>query len=202
MRKFEKFFPALCPNVPGCFVTEVKGVLYVLIYLQVIDVPEERGKFERLYHEYQGLMYYVANRILNNPHEAEEVVHDAFLAVLENFSKISEVECPKTRSFLVTIVENKAINLYNRKKRHPQEKISPAMADPKDMERHAEDPLARCILRLPPQYREVILLRYEQGFTPKEVAEILGKSMDATYKLEQRAKSRLEELCQEEGIII
>ena len=25
MRKFEKFFPALCPNVPGCFVTEVKG---------------------------------------------------------------------------------------------------------------------------------------------------------------------------------
>lgn len=180
----------------------LRGVLYVLIYLQAIDVPEERGKFERLYHEYQGLMYYVANRILNNPHEAEEVVHDAFLAVLENFSKISEVECPKTRSFLVTIVENKAINLYNRKKRHPQEKISPAMADPKDMERHAEDPLARCILRLPPQYREVILLRYEQGFTPKEVAEILGKSMDATYKLEQRAKSRLEELCQEEGIII
>ena len=76
-------------------------MLYVLIYLQVIDVPEERGKFERLYHEYQGLMYYVANRILNNPHEAEEVVHDAFLAVLENFSKISEVECPKPGPFLL-----------------------------------------------------------------------------------------------------
>ena len=43
-------------------------------------------------------------------------------------------------------------------------------------------------------------MRYEQGFTPKEVSEILGKSMDATYKLEQRAKAKLEKLCREEGI--
>lgn len=172
----------------------------MLVYLQAVDTPEERQTFERLYQKYQGLMYYVANRILNNSHEAEEVVHDAFLAVLENFSAISEVESPKTKSFLVTVVENKAINLYNRKKRHPQEDIPPTMADPADMERRAEDPLARCILRLPPKYREVILLRYEQGFSPKEVAKITGCSIDAAYKLEQRAKAKLAELCRKEGL--
>lgn len=175
-------------------------MLSILVSLQKADTPQARSKFERLYLKYHGLMYYIANRILNNPHEAEEVVHDAFVAVLENFSAISDVECPKTKSFLVTVVENKAINLYNRKKRHPQEEIPPAMADPADMERRAEDPLARCILRLPPKYREVILLRYEQGFSPKETAKILNCSLAAAYKLEQRAKAKLEELCREEGL--
>ena len=50
-------FSLLCVQISqAALLQRLRGVLYVLIYLQVIDVPEERGKFERLYHEYQGLM--------------------------------------------------------------------------------------------------------------------------------------------------
>ena len=67
----------------------------MLIYLQMIETPEERSKFESIYLLYRDTMYAVAYRILQNPQDAEDAVHHAFLKVLENFSKISEVDCPK-----------------------------------------------------------------------------------------------------------
>ena len=53
----------------------------MLIYLQAIESEEERSKFEQLYFQYRGLMYHVAMRILNNPHSAEDAVHQAFLFI-------------------------------------------------------------------------------------------------------------------------
>lgn len=38
----------------------------MLIYLQVIDAPEDRDQFITLYETYRGLMFYVANQILQN----------------------------------------------------------------------------------------------------------------------------------------
>ena len=89
----------------------------MLVYLAVIDEPAQKTKFETVYHQYRGLMYYVAYRILNNASDAEDAVHDAFIKIAENIKKISEPVCPKTQSYVVTIVENKAIDLYRRKQR-------------------------------------------------------------------------------------
>jgi RNA polymerase sigma-70 factor (ECF subfamily) len=55
-------------------------------------------------------MFYVAMKILHNEHNAEDAVHQAFLSILENLDKISNVECPKTQSYIVIIVERKAID--------------------------------------------------------------------------------------------
>ena len=62
-------------------------------------------------------MFHVANQILRNDQDAEDAVHDAFLAIAEHIRKFSRLERHKTRAFVVTIVENKAIDLYRRKAR-------------------------------------------------------------------------------------
>ena len=62
-------------------------------------------------------MYHVAYKILNNKHDAEDVVHSAFIKVAENIQKIGDPVCPKTQNYVVTIVENKAIDLYRANKR-------------------------------------------------------------------------------------
>ena len=67
----------------------------MLIYLQAIESEEERSKFEQLYSQYRGLMYHVAMKILNNPHSAEDAVHQAFLSIIENLKKIPDVKCLK-----------------------------------------------------------------------------------------------------------
>lgn len=169
----------------------------MLIYLQMIDTPEDRSKFELLYLEYRGLMFHVANKILHNEQDAEDTVHQAFLKVAENIEKIGDPKCPKTQSYIVTIAENKAIDLYRRRQKHPMVALNDDLPGVAAMYA-GENTLAACILKLPARYREVILLRYFQGYSVKEAAALLGLSLSAASKLNQRAKNRLRELYEKE----
>ena len=169
----------------------------MILYLQMIDAPKDRSKFERLYLAYRDLMFYVANQILHNEQDAEDAVHQAFLKVAERIEKIGDPNCPKTRGYLVTIVENKAIDLYRRRKKHPMVELSDTLPGISAVY-EGENLLAACILKLPARYREVILLRYFQGYSVKEMAGMLGMSLAAAAKLDQRAKNRLRDLYERE----
>ena len=136
----------------------------MLIYLQVIDAPEDRDQFITLYETYRGLMFYVANQILQNEQDAEDAVHDAFLSVAEHIKKFSRLERHKTKAFLVTIVENKAIDLY-RKKTHRKEEILWEETTGLAPAYEPEDGLTRCILKLPARYREFLRLKHELGYS-------------------------------------
>ena len=169
----------------------------MMIYLQMIDTPEDRSKFEFLYMEYRGLMFHVANKILHNEQDGEDTVHQAFLKVAENIEKIGDPKCPKTQGYIVTIAENKAIDLYRRRQKRQVVELSDDLPGVTAIY-GGENTLAACILKLPARYREVILLRYYQGYSVKEVAAILGLSLSAASKLNQRAKNRLRELYEKE----
>lgn len=86
----------------------------MMIYLLLIDTPDDKRKFEKLYIAYKQTMFYVANRILKNEHSSEDVVHQAFMRVIDHLDKIDDVECHKTRAFLVTITEHIAIDYYRK----------------------------------------------------------------------------------------
>lgn len=154
----------------------------MFLYLAMIDSDADKSKFEILYSEYKNLMYYTANRILRNSSDAEDVVHQAFLKVIEILDTISSPRCHKTRALLVTITEHKAIDLYREKQRRnvlplAEEYIGAAPA--------AE------IASLPPRYRSVLLLRYDCGYSNAEIAEILDTTEPNVRKLIQRAKEKL-----------
>ena len=171
----------------------------MLVYLAMIDEPEQKSKFELVYQKYRGLMYYVANRILNNTADAEDAVHDAFLKIAETIKNISDPVCPKTQSYVVTIVEHKAIDLYRKKQRQG----TLPLEETDNLSTGTNEPLglAECIVKLPPSYRQVIMLRYHQGLSCKEVAVVLGISLTAAQKLDQRAKGKLRQLAEKEGIL-
>ena len=77
----------------------------MVIYLQMIDDPRDRSKFEQLYTKYKDLMHYTAYKILRNDRDAEDAVHDAFLAIVRNIEKISFYN----DSFQVQIYHNNQI---------------------------------------------------------------------------------------------
>lgn len=85
----------------------------MIVYLQLIDTAEDRSKFEQLYEQYKQLMFYTAFQILKRPQDAEDAVHLAFLSIAENISRISDLDCPKTRAYIVTIVERKGTVIYD-----------------------------------------------------------------------------------------
>ena len=55
----------------------------MLIYLSMIETPESRSKFETIYETYKQLMFYIANNILHDARDAEDIVHEAFLKIIE-----------------------------------------------------------------------------------------------------------------------
>ena len=59
----------------------------MLIYLQVIETPADKSKFEELYEEYQGLAYHVAYKKINHVQDAEDVVQHVFMKIAENIKK-------------------------------------------------------------------------------------------------------------------
>lgn len=172
----------------------------MLIYLQMIDTPEERSKFEQIYLEYKGLMFHVAYDILHNEQDAEDAVHQAFVKVAENIKKIGEPMCPKTHGYIVTIVESKAIDQYRKRQKHQTVELIDDIQGT-DAYYEGDNDLTKCILKLPARYREMVLLRYHHGYTVREIAKMLGLSLPAAIKLDQRAKNKLKKLCEEAGIL-
>lgn len=172
----------------------------MFIYLQMITSPIEESKFKKIYILYKDILYAAAFAILRNEHDAEDAVHHAFVKIAENIKKISDPECPQTKGYVVTIVENTAINLYRRKKRHPSVPLNEETIG-LTVEYTGANELARCMAKLPPRYRQVLLLKYHHGYSTREIANMLGLTAANTAKIEQRAKAKLEILCKEEEIL-
>lgn len=171
----------------------------MLMYLQAIDSAQKRSKFEEVYRLYRDYMYRVAFAILRNPQDAEDAVQSSFVRVAENIGRIGDARSLGTRSFLVTIVRNIAIDLYRRKRRFLQGEYVDAVVGVENTYR-GENGVAKCMLKLPEKQRNVLVLKYCHGYELKEVAKMLGISYQNALKTEQRAKEKLRALCQEEGI--
>lgn len=182
-----------------------RGELYMmLIYLALLETAEDKAKFEQLYDRYMKQMYRVAFSVLHNQHDAEDAVHEAFVSLTDCLDGVKEIDSPQTKSLLSMITQRKAIDIYRanqRRKNVPIEdtlNLTPAPSQLQAIE-DASD-LARAIAMLPDSYREVILLRYDNGFSEREVGQICDLTESNTHKRIERAKKKLRKICDEMGI--
>ena len=153
--------------------------------------------FLKLKEKYGGLMLWIARDILRDPRDVDDAMQEAFLTIYKEISKISDIEHPKTKGYIVTIIRSKSINIYNRNKRHEEEPLEENLAAP------PEDigALGACMLRLEPRKRDMLLLKYHYGYSVKEIAEMMELPVESAYKLHQQAKSELEAMCRKEGLL-
>lgn len=173
----------------------------MMMYLSMIETPADRDKFEQIYLKYRKLMFHVANKILKNPHDSEDAVQQAFVSIIKNLEMFSEIECHKTRSSIVLITERKAIDIIRTSHR---DKLLPLNEDingitiplPGDMG------IADAMARLPSRYREILLLKFDNGYSNKELAALVGISEAGIRQLICRARKTLEEELQKEEIFI
>lgn len=168
----------------------------MLIYLASIGTESGKSKFVQLYEAYQGLMFHTAFRLLRQPEDAEDAVHEAFLYLAKNISKISEPVSQKTKAYVVLIVESRAIDQLRRRKRRPTVPLEDWQGI--ETQPQGDDHLADCMLRLPAAERQVLWLKYYHGYELKEMGPMLGLSYDAVARLHRKAKDHLRELYEEE----
>lgn len=167
------------------------------IYLSALETAEDKAEFENLYMQYKQKMYAVAYKILHNVEDAEDAVHNAFIAIADNFEKVKSIPCHKTEAYIVIIVRNISINIYNQNKKSAERfsefddsKVSVEMDffENIDMEE-----LIKIISALPLIYKDILFLHYRDEYTYKEIADMLNISNETVRKRIERAKKLLKE---------
>jgi RNA polymerase sigma-70 factor (ECF subfamily) len=147
---------------------------------------------------YSALLFRVAHSVLRSRTEAEDVVQDAFVRVLEHRRSLPEVR--DMRVWLVRIVWNLALD---RRRRIRPEQLDEIFAGtlaarnlPADRaldEAQRIGSVLREMERLPKGERHVLLLSAIEELGTAEMAEVLGRSESAVRALLFRARARLRE---------
>lgn len=152
----------------------------------------------------QGLMLYL-NTYVGNPHVAEELTEDTFVKLA--------VKKPRFRgesafgTWLFAIGRRVALDHLRRHRRQPPLSVEecgdwlPAADDPARTaeQRERDAVLRRLLYTLPPAYRQALWLVYFEGYSHKEVAAVMGKSVHSVDTLLYRARQALKTKLEQEG---
>ena len=170
----------------------------MIVYLQMIETDEDKSKFEEIYYEYRNLMYFIAYKRMHHEQDAEDVVHHVLVKIAENIRDIAPVS-PKTKQLIVTMVDNRVTDIFRVRGRHLTIPYDDSLRNIDAADIEGENLLTKCILALPEQQRTVIWLKYEMGYSLKEISKMLDISLSWAQKIDQRAKKKLEHLYKEGG---
>ena len=176
----------------------------LILLMDMADSPGDKTKVESLFEEYDHLMYYIAGKILNKHEDIEDAVMEAWISIIRNLDKISEVSCPKTMSYVVIIVERVAINIYkknslinNREVMVEKFEESPIFAT-SDKEMNFIE-VHQILKNLPKKYSDPLILYYIQELTVREISKVLDISTDSVYKRIQRGRKEFERRWKNDG---
>lgn len=137
-----------------------------------------------LFERYADMVYRIALSYLRSPQEAEDVVQAVFLKLLEGGMIIYP---GKERAFLTKATINRCKNLISAAKKHEAVPLDETvlLTQPEDRD------VFRAVMELPEKYRAVVSLHYFEGYSFREISEILHIGISAVSMRLHRAKGIL-----------
>ncbi len=161
------------------------------------STQEEEFRREALTH--LDALYNFARYLTRRPADADDLVQETYLRAL----RFSHQFQPGThlRAWLFHILRNTFLTFYRVREREPAiaEDGVPAWDVPMFQERPDDDPsdaeahtdLERAMVRLPEEFRSVLLLAEVEGLPLEEVARVMGCPVGTVKSRVFRAKERL-----------
>jgi RNA polymerase sigma-70 factor (ECF subfamily) len=143
-----------------------------------------------LYLRYADNVYGYVCSIVRDEHDAEDVTQQIFAKLMTALGRYEPRVVPFS-AWILRVAHNAAIDHVRTRRAVPCEEVrSPdAEVDASGGERFADLRLA--LDALPSEQRDVIMLRFLVGLSPREIAERLGRSEDAVHGLQHRGRRRL-----------
>lgn len=176
-------------------------------YLTLVDVPEDRPFVEKLYTDYERMLYGIAFRILKQRYDAEDAVHDAFMSVIKGkaLEKLKSMPDTERKSYLTVIVKHSAYKVFNKRKKDIENSTSncPNSTNTTEEEVLASlsiDEIKETMNMLSEIDYDILCLYLINRQTYEEIASTLDIKPDTARQRVHRAKKRLIEKLQERGI--
>ncbi|WP_245964463.1 RNA polymerase sigma factor [Rufibacter immobilis] len=156
-------------------------------------IAGKRDAQHLLYHRYAGKMLSVSKRYARTDFEAEDILQDAFVKVflyLKNFKG----DCP-LEFWIKRIVINTALK-HQRSNRHlmvtEQEEEWEDVTENDSLDsQFAYEELLQLVRELPPRYQAVFNLYAIEGFSHKEIGEMLDITESTSKSQYSRARASL-----------
>jgi RNA polymerase sigma-70 factor, ECF subfamily len=143
-----------------------------------------------IYLRYADNVYGYVCSIVRDEHEAEDVTQHIFAKLMTALGRYEPRVVPFS-AWILRVAHNAAIDHMRARRPMPCEEVrsSDIEVDVSGQERFADLRLA--LDALPSEQRDVIMLRFLVGLSPREIAERLGRSEDAVHGLQHRGRRRL-----------
>jgi RNA polymerase sigma-70 factor (ECF subfamily) len=165
----------------------------------------DHAAFGTLYRRYLDRVYGYSFYLLGDHHDAEDATERTFLAALGAIDHFRD-EGATFRSWLFRIAHNQLANALRARSRRRDESLDgvrePAAADdPARLASLAADArrLRESVASLSEDRRQVVILRFVDGLTSREIGEVLGRTEGAVRVLQHRALRELAVLLERGG---
>jgi len=171
-------------------------------------VEARRARFERDALPFLDQLYAAAMRMTRNPADAEDLVQETFVKAFAAFHQFTEGT--NLKAWLYRILTNSFINTYRKKQREPQTVEGPDDADEwylfdrlggqrvegsaedEVLDRIPDEAVKKALESLPENFRIPVLLADVEGFSYKEIAEIMDTPIGTVMSRLHRGRKALE----------
>jgi len=164
--------------------------------------------FEALYRRYGAPAYGLALRVTGQGTLAQDVVHEAFLALWRAPEAYDPARGP-FRTFFLALVHHRAVDTVRREerlRRRTERALNPGDGEDEDVAegvveeawlavRRAE--IRRALTTLPPEQKDVVEMAYFRGYTQARIAEELGIPLGTVKTRTLAAMRKLRRILQE-----